>query len=137
MSGPFSHLLLASGQQLNILLFLLQHLHFAIKTCSTFGTLDHTTNQLLVLELLLLLLILLLHLMQLIVTSLHCLLPFWVEPHFFTLSSRQLTDPPTVVCVQSAFRFDFPCHTCHSSHPLLLPHLFLFCFAFLHVFASL
>ena len=77
---------------------------FVQETCSSFCTPDHTTDRLLVLHLRPLLLIPLLHLIQMYHRSILC--PSRVEPRFLTISGQQLTNPPTVVRINSVFCFD-------------------------------
>ena len=143
MLCPFFSLLFTSGQKLGIFFFLLQNLHsssprrwlgdFVQKTCSFSSTLDHFTDQLLMIHLHPLLL---LQFIPPTLPSQHCVFPFWVVTRF-TVCSQQLTDPPTVVCVHSALWLDFLCQICHDLHPLLLPHLLFFRLAFLHPLPSL
>ena len=45
-----------------------------------------------------------------------CVLPFWMKPLFFTICSQQLTDPPTVVRVDSAFCLCLPHHVHRNLH---------------------
>ena len=47
----------------------------------------------------------------------HCVLPVWMKPRFFAITSQIFTDPPTVVCVHSALCRYLPRHVCHDLHP--------------------
>ena len=69
---------------------------------------------------------------------LHRILSFWAEPRSLKISRQQYTDPRTVVCVHSGFRFfSFRQHSFHNLHHLLLLDLLFICFTCLHIFVSL